>query len=85
MDDQKLIKSYVWFGDECFFVSTINRDSSARMGPRRFAETIVWKYDWAKNEREEMVYMDEGVENSICTHLDLCLRIHLTGIAEESD
>lgn len=83
MNDQKLIKSYVWFGDECFYVSTINRDSSAMTGPRRFAETIVWK--WAKNEREEMVYMDEGAEDSIRTHLDLCLRIHLTGRAEESD
>ena len=50
--DNRIIKTYVWHGDKCFFVSTIERESSAMEGPRRYNETIVWKCEWEKGERE---------------------------------
>jgi hypothetical protein len=48
--DVRVIKSFVWHGDDCYFVSTIDRDSSSIMGGR-FAETLVWLFDWETNEK----------------------------------
>ncbi len=60
MEDIRQIKSYVWHGDKCFFVSTIERDSSASDGPRRFFETYVYNFDWKTNVRGEMIGGDGG-------------------------
>lgn len=49
--NERVIKSYVWHNGACFFVSTIERESSAMLGPRRFNETLVWRFDWDKRER----------------------------------
>lgn len=84
--DQRVIKSYVWHKDKCFFISTINRDSSALAAyGRRYAETLAWEYDFEKSERIEIVGQDEGVEGSITKHMLMCQRLHDTGIAEEVD
>ena len=85
MLDKRLIKSYVWHGEDCFFVSTIYRGSSAMLGPRRFSETIVWKYDYEKAARGEQIYMDGGLEGSIRVHLSICDRIAKTGSPEEAE
>lgn len=81
MSDKQLIKSYVWYGDECFFVSTFDRDSSAMLGPRRFAETIVWKFDWNTNTRGEEIAMDCGTEGTTYKHFNLCKALFDKGIS----
>jgi len=82
-EDVRLIKSYVWHDGKCYFVSTIDRDSSAPQGGR-FSETMVWEHDWDKNERGEHILHEEGgPESFIGRHLKLCQRIFDTGTFEE--
>jgi len=42
-------------------VSTVERDSSAILGPRRFLETIVWRWNEASQDRGEMIAMGSGL------------------------
>ena len=82
--DNRIIKSYVWHDGNCFFVSTIDRDSSSMYGGR-FAETIAWEYDWDKAERGEQIGMDGGAQGSITRHILMCQRLHDTGKVEVED
>lgn len=68
MTDDQIIKTYVWHGEQCYFVSTIERDSSAMEGPQRFNETLVWLYDWKNSKRGEWVHQDGCMKGSIGTH-----------------
>ncbi len=80
MSDERQIKSYVWHGTKCFFVSTILRESSAMGGPTHYNETVVWPYDWEKREcRHNSIYQDGDTAGSIRQHLKVCERIHHTG------
>lgn len=74
----ELIKSYVWHGDKCFFVSTINRKCSAPEGDM-FSETIVWEVNWSTKERGASVCEDSGVCDSIATHIRICEALFKTG------
>lgn len=76
------IKTYVWHNGKCFFVSTIDRDSSATLGPRMHAETIVWNFDWNTNQRGEQIYMDEAAAGSIRTHQRIVEFLHANGTLE---
>ena len=71
----KVIQSYVWHEKECFFVSTIERDSSAMLAPGRYNETIVWEYDYDARKRGELVFQDEDSKGRIVKHLILCENI----------
>ena len=85
MPDERLIKSYVWHEGKCYFVSTINRDSSSEMGGR-LSETMVWNFDWDKNERgKHILFSDGGGQGYIGKHLQLCQRIFETGTFEDKD
>jgi hypothetical protein len=84
MPDERVIKSYVWHEGKCFFVSTINRDSSAMTGGR-YAETIVWNFDWGKNERGSIVGQRESYTDSIFRHIKICQMLHDKGIIEEEE
>lgn len=80
--DSRLIKTFVFHGGNCYFVSTIDRDSSSIMGGR-FAETLVWLFDWDKNERLGMTGWQESAgEGSIRGHQSMVERIHRTGSGE---
>lgn len=79
LPDETLIQSYVWHNDDCFFVSTIDRDSSAVLGPRRFSETLVWGYDWKKRESKSLRYERDGIRHSIYQHLKICQELFETG------
>ena len=83
--DKRLIKSYVWHGKKCFFVSTIDRDSSATQGPGRFAETMVWEFDWETQKRGGLLYTDGGSQGRINHHLMLCERRFEIGTCEVPD
>lgn len=79
--EERVAKSYIWYGLQCFFVSTIDRESSAMLAQgARYAETLVWIFDWQKNERGELIYSDSAHEGSIHTHLVVCERLHDKGI-----
>jgi hypothetical protein len=72
LNNDRIIKTYVWHGGKCFFISTIERRSSSPYNPCRYNETIVWAYDWDKKERGELLHMDEAAKGSIRTHQRVC-------------
>ena len=84
MSDERIIKSYVWHENKCFFVSTIERDSSAMLGPRRYNETLVWEYDWAKHERGEQIGQAEAPRGCIGVHQRIVTEIFERGFADYS-
>lgn len=77
--DERVIKSYIWHEDKCFFVSTIERDSSATEAPGRFCETIVWDYDWTTGKRGAIVYQTEDGAGCINAHILVCQRVFKWG------
>lgn len=81
-----MIHSYVSHGDDDFFVSTIERDSSAALDPPpRFYETIVWEFDWKKNKRGAQVgYAGDNISWSR-THFKICESLHDTGEIPNDD
>ena len=86
MTDNRVIKSYVWHKGKCFFVSTIERDSSSPAGPDRYNETMVWDFDWNTAKRNEhFIYQEEGPTESIYEHQQVCQRLFDTGSAEQQE
>lgn len=81
--DEPLARSYIRHGDEWFYVSTIDRDSSAMLGPRRFSETLIWKWNPETDERGELVGNHGGLQGSIFIHLKVCKRLADFGQSEE--
>jgi len=81
MTDDRLIKSYVWHDDKCFFVSTITRDSSSIMGGR-YAETIAWDFDWDNNKRGDIIGEASGYPDTISSHQNVCKMLFDTGKCE---
>ena len=79
----KVIQSYVWHEGKRYFISTIERDSSAMEYPMRYNETIVWEWQEGEKERGEMVLQDEDMNGSIRKHQEICLRIYENGIVRE--
>ena len=80
-DDERIIKSYVWHDGKCFFVSTIDRDSSALQGGR-YAETIVWEFDWPTQKRGAILHQDGHIRGSITQHMLICQCLHDQGKPE---
>ena len=83
--DKNVIKSYVWHGDKCFFVSTIERDSSSMIGLDRYNETIVWEFDRDNNEMGEIVSSRGDSKGSLRAHFNVCALLHETGSAERQE
>lgn len=79
MSNDRVVKTYVWHGEECFFVSTVERDSSAIEGASRFNETLVWEFKWDKNERGRIIFQAEAPVGSIATHQRTVDAIHEVG------
>lgn len=81
-----IAQTHVWHGDKGFFVSTINRTSSAAAAYGRvYAETMVWEWDAKTRDRGAMVGQDEGGKDAIMSHLAMVKRIHETGSCEIPD
>ena len=86
-DDSSQIKSYVWHHatGQCFFVSTIERDSSEAVLPTpRFMETIAWEYDWDTRVRDNVVAQTGGGP-ALDQHFDVCRQLYQTGKYSEDD
>jgi hypothetical protein len=75
--NSRILKSYVWRGDKCFFVSTIERDSSASQGGRYF-ETLAWDFDWDKQTKGEMI-AHAGDGPAFRQHLDVVEQLYSRG------
>ena len=79
-----IIKSYVYHGDRCFFVSTILRESSAQDGPQEYLETIV--FDWYPDPYHiyggrcgEQLYVRTAPSQYIGQHLQVCEELFYKG------
>ena len=80
----KMMKSYVWHKDKCFFVSTINRKSSAYPG-MIYSETMVFTYDCSTKERVGLFYQGKHGRNDIDLHLAVCRQLHDNGDIKEAE
>ena len=81
-----LIQSYVHHHDKVFFVSTINRKSSAVLSyDAVYAETFVWEWDEKTQTRGEQVGQDSDGEDCIRMHLNLCKRFFEHGKQHEDE
>ena len=84
--NKTLARTYVWHGDKGFYVSTINRQSSAALAYGRiYAETLVWEWDSVTGERGELVGQDEHCESSLFAHQRMVQRLFDTGKCEVPD
>jgi hypothetical protein len=85
-DNERLLKTYVWHRPtgKCFFVSTIERDSSAAITPTpRFNETIAWEYDWDTQERGKIVGMEGEGNDEVTQHMDVVRQLSVKGEVDE--
>lgn len=75
MNSIKIAQSYIY---SQWFVSTIERDSSAMVSPPlRFYETIVWEWNPATKENGKMLYIGEGGESY---HSEVCRTLIINGL-----
>jgi len=69
-----IIKTYIYKDDKRYFVSTIERDSSAQLGPGRYNETLV--FDWPEDEKAgKLVSQNEDCKGFIDAHFLACRNI----------
>ena len=84
--NKTLAQTNVWHGDKGFFVSTINRQSSAALAYGRiYSETLVWEWDSETKRRGNIVGQDEHCEDSIFAHQRMVQRLFETGKCEVPD
>lgn len=64
-------KSYVWFNDKCFLVSTIERPFYTYEGTFQGYETLVWEYHYQKKKLGNLIYQAGGLNDhqNICRNL----------------
>jgi hypothetical protein len=74
-------KSYVYHGDKCWFVSTIERNYDTAVGVIRGKETLVWNYDEEKRERGKLIHQAEGLRD----HQDICRELIRNGSLPTDD
>jgi hypothetical protein len=80
MDSQTLAQTYVQHKGRWFFVSTINRRSSAMTETELwYAETLVWEWNPETRKRGRMVGQCEGARNSIVTHQEVMGQLYHYG------
>lgn len=76
---KRLMQSYVFRDEGSFFVSTINRQSSAAAAPDLvYAETIAWRLN-DDGSRGEQVAMASDGRDSLSKHFEVCARLFLAG------
>jgi len=86
MQDNKLKQDDIEFNGKTFFVSTINRESSASLNYRSmYAETMVWEINPETRLRGAFVGQDEHAENSLYAHNRVCENLRKYGTVDEPD
>lgn len=79
--DSRVWKSYVWHGQKCFFVSTIERDFDVATGTVRGQETLVWEYDYESATRGALLHQAGGVHD----HQQICRSLIAEGLFPNED
>ena len=79
---QRVMKSHVWHGKQCYFVSTINRQDSTAYA-YWFSETMAWEWDWDTHVRGKCVAQTSGATDSITKHILVCEALRKDGKYEE--
>lgn len=80
-----LIQSYVWYKDKKFYVSTINRISSAMLsGGAIYAETMAW-LTTKDTLHGEFVGQGESAAGSLREHFRICQSLFEFGKTHEDD
>jgi hypothetical protein len=78
--NKSLITSYVLHNGKCFFVSTINRESSAMEAHgMTYAETMAWELDLETKKNGNIVAQDEAATDSLRGHFRVCEKLFVTG------
>lgn len=85
MNSDTLAQTYARHGNKWFYVSTVNRDSSAVEFNSRYAETLVWEYDPTTKFLGKLIGQFEDTENEITRHQDVVVKLHKTGKTQEDD
>lgn len=79
----RIWQSYVWHGEKCFFVSTIQRKYDTYQGETTGPETMVWSYDHEKQQRIGSVI---GHMGGVINHQQICRCLIAEGIMlDEND
>lgn len=72
---RKVIQSHVWNDDKCFFVSTINRESSSAYSQgHTYSETFAWEVD-KEMKRGALVGQDEAGTDATHVHFKVCKQL----------
>lgn len=81
MDKDTIAQTYVAHNGRWFFVSTINRESSAMIEPPVpwYAETLAWEWNPDTKERGEIVGQDEAPSGCIYAHQRMVESLFQTG------
>jgi hypothetical protein len=81
---EKLAQTYVQHNGKWFFVSTINRESSALAAyGMMYAETMVWEVDYDTKKRGELLYSLEAGKDSLREHQRAIEELFMEGKIEE--
>jgi len=78
-----LAKDFIAYKEKHFFVSTINRRSSAALAyGGLYAETMAWEWNPATNTRGSCVGQDASGEDSLMAHKRVCENLRTHGVVE---
>lgn len=83
----KVAQSYIFNEDRLFFVSTVNRQSSAMItNPPWYSETFVWELD-SNNPTDtgNLVHESSSCLNDITNHFNICMQFFKNGEANKED
>jgi hypothetical protein len=82
----KLMQSYVFHKDQCFFVSTANRACSA-LGASDiiYAETLVWESNTRKFSQDRLIHQGEDRRDGLDTHFKICKQLFQTGACVDKE
>ena len=84
--NKTLAQTNVWHGNKGFFVSTINKKTSAMLSYGRiYSETLVWEWDSIAKKRGDLIGQDTHGEDCLFAHFNMVQRLFDTGKCEEPD
>ena len=81
----KIAQTYVWHEGQCYFVSTINRESSAMLAPGVYSETMAWEYDYDNRQRGELIFEGSHVRNGVRLHQTTVENLRRSGKPEKEE
>jgi hypothetical protein len=84
----KVAQSYIYYEDKLFYISTINRQSSAMItDPPWYTETFVWELDPNNptNVGDLVHESSSNFMNDITSHFETCMQFFENGKANKED